>query len=92
MSRAGVGLVIEKLLTDEDLRIRLALEPMETVAELFLRGGDLTPDEIDLFCWTDAAVWFLADAVTGEWQLVRGGGPCDAATLVAGRNDHVYSH
>ena len=33
MSRAGVGMVIEKLLTDESLRIRFARERMETVAE-----------------------------------------------------------
>ena len=50
MSRAGVGMAIEKLLTDENLRIRFALDRMETVAELFLRGLDLSPDEIDLFC------------------------------------------
>ena len=54
MSRAAVGMVVEKLLTDENLRIRFAVDPMETVAELFLRGVDLTRDEIDLFCRTDA--------------------------------------
>ena len=37
MSRAGVGMVIEKLLTDERLRIRFALDRMETIAELWLR-------------------------------------------------------
>jgi hypothetical protein len=89
MSQAGVGLLIEQLLTDEDLRLRLALEPMETVADLFLRGGDLTPDEIDLFCWTDPALWFLGDAVKEQWQPVRGGRPCDAATRVAGWNDRT---
>ena len=34
MSRAGVGLVIEKLLTDEDLRIRFAVDRMEIPARL----------------------------------------------------------
>ena len=48
MSRAGVGMVIEKLLTDERLRIRFALDRMETIAELCLRGFELTRDEIDL--------------------------------------------
>ena len=55
MSRTSVGIVVHKLLTDEDLRIRFALDPMETVAELCLRGFDLTRDEIDLSvpdrCW-----------------------------------------
>ena len=43
MSRANVGMVIDKLLTDENLRLRFALDPMETVAELCLRGFDLSP-------------------------------------------------
>ena len=65
MSRASVGLVIDKLLTDENLRIRFALDRVETVAELCLRGFELTRDEIDLLCRTDAGVWFLRSAVSG---------------------------
>ena len=65
MSRASVGMVIDNLLTDENLRIRFAVDPIETVAALFLRGFDLTRDEIDLLCRTDAGVWFLRSAVTG---------------------------
>ena len=68
MSRAGVGMVIEKLLTDENLRIRFALDRIETVADLSLRGFDLTRDEIDLLCRTDAGVWFLRSAVSGAQQ------------------------
>jgi hypothetical protein len=68
MSRAGVGMVIEKLLTDENLRIRFALERMETVAELYLRGFDLSADEIDLFFRADAGLWFLGDTVREERQ------------------------
>jgi len=68
MSRASVGMVIDKLLTDENLRIRFALDPIETVAELFLRGFDLTRDEIDLLCRTDAGVWFLRSTVRGAPQ------------------------
>ena len=45
MSRAAVGLVVENLLTDENLRTRFAVDPMATVAELFLCGLDLTGDE-----------------------------------------------
>jgi hypothetical protein len=66
MSRVGVGIVVEKLLTDEHLRIRFALDAMETVAELLLQGFDLTRDEIDLFCRTDPRVWFLGEMVSGE--------------------------
>ena len=68
MSRTSVGMVIDKLLTDENLRIRFALDRMETVAELCLRGFNLTRDEIDLLCRTDAGVWFLRSAVSGAPQ------------------------
>jgi hypothetical protein len=64
MSRASVGMVIDKLLTDENLRIRFALDRAETVVELCLRGFDLSRDEIDLLCRTDAGVWFLRSAVS----------------------------
>ena len=57
----ALELVVEKLLTDENLRIRFALDRMETIAELCLRGFELTRDEIDLFCRTDARLWFLGD-------------------------------
>jgi hypothetical protein len=66
MSRADVGTVIEMLFADESLRMRFALSRVETVAELFLRGFDLSPDEIDLFCWTDPGLWFLGDTDRGE--------------------------
>ena len=68
MSRTSVGRVIDKLLTDENLRVRFALDPIETVAELFLRGFDLSQDEIELFSWTDADLWFLGEPVRGERQ------------------------
>lgn len=68
MSRASVGMVIDKLLTDERLRILFAVDPMETIAALALRGFDLTRDEIDLLCRTDAGVWFLRSAVRDQPQ------------------------
>ena len=68
MSRTSVGMVIDKLLTDENLRIRFALDRLETVAELCLGGFDLTRDEIDLLCRTDAGVWFPRGAVSGAPQ------------------------
>jgi len=65
MSQAGVGMVIEKLLTDEGLRIRFALDRIETIAELCLRGFELTRDELDLLYRTDVRLWFRD--VRGQW-------------------------
>lgn len=66
MSQHTVGVVIDRLLTDEDLRTRFAFDRIETVAELCLRGFDLTPEEIDLFCQTDARLWFWGGAVISD--------------------------
>ena len=68
MSRVGVGKVIDKLLTDENLRARFALDRIEAVAELCLRGAELTRDEIDVLCRTDARLWFLG----ARWQADGG--------------------
>jgi hypothetical protein len=68
MSREMVGIVIDTLLTDEELRIRFLIDRMETLAELYLRGVELKPDEIDLFCRSDARLWFWGAAFTGERQ------------------------
>jgi hypothetical protein len=61
-----VGNVINRLFTDEDLRVRFVLDRVETLAELMFRGFALTPDEIDLFVRTDARLWFLGCGVVGE--------------------------
>ena len=82
MSRASIGMVIDKLLTDENLRIRFALDRLETVAELCLRGFDLTRDEIDLLCRTDAGVWFLRSAVTRRTATLRIAHPRENARTV----------
>ena len=68
MSQQTVGIVIDKLLSDEDLRIRFVVDRMETLAELCLRGIELRPDEIDLFCRTDARLWFWGGDLMGERQ------------------------
>ena len=57
MSRAAVGMVVEELLTYEYLRVQFALDPVETVADLFLRGFDLTREEI-IFILSDRC-WFV---------------------------------
>jgi hypothetical protein len=66
MSRANVGRVIEELFTDENLRIRFALDRIGAVVDLFRRGCNLSPDEIDLFFRTDACLWFVGDIARGE--------------------------
>ena len=68
MSRAGVGMVVEKLLTEQELRVRFVFDPMDTIAELSLQGFDLTSDEIDLFCRTDAGLWFLRSVLPDQPQ------------------------
>jgi hypothetical protein len=57
MSRAGVGWVIDRFLADRNLRLRFAFDPVKTVVDLYLRGVDLSVDEIHLLCRTDARVW-----------------------------------
>jgi hypothetical protein len=66
MSQQNVGKVITKLLTDEEVRIRFAFHPFDTLAELHVRGLALTPDEIDVFVQSDVWLWF------GEHDRIRG--------------------
>jgi hypothetical protein len=61
MSQYTVGRVITRLLADEELRIRFALDPFDALAELHLRGLTLTPREIDVFVQSDVRVWFGKD-------------------------------
>ena len=65
MSHKMVGIVIHGLLTDEELRVRFALDPIEALADLNLRGAELTPDEIDMFIRTDARTWFWSRELLG---------------------------
>jgi hypothetical protein len=66
MSQQAVGNVIDRLLNDEDLRVRFAVDRIEALAELSFRGFLLTPEEIDVFIRTDARVWFWGNAVLGD--------------------------
>jgi hypothetical protein len=63
MSQRMVGVVVDKLLADEGLRCRFVVDRLETLAELCLGGVELGPDEIDLFCGTDARLWFWGAAI-----------------------------
>ncbi len=59
MSRQVVESVIDRLLGDEELRLRLLEDPIEVLAELHARGFGLTSREIDAFIQADARIWFL---------------------------------
>jgi hypothetical protein len=65
MSQQIVGEVITRLLSEEELRLRFAMDPFGALAELHLRGLALTPDEFDVFAHTDVRVWF-GSRVWGE--------------------------
>jgi hypothetical protein len=66
MSQQMVGIVIDRLLNDKDLRVRFVLDCLETIAELGLRGIELTSDEIDMFIRTDARLWFWSSDVAAD--------------------------
>lgn len=59
-------MVIDRLLTDEDLRIRFVRDRIEALMELSLRGFDLTENEIGLLSQTDARLWFWDRQVVGD--------------------------
>ena len=67
MSQRNVEHVITKLLADEELRMRFALDPFDTLAELHLRGLPLTPAEIDVFVQSDVRLWFVENGVVRGW-------------------------
>lgn len=67
MSQRNVGDVITRLLTDEELRNRFALDPFDALADLHLRGLELRPDEIDLFVQSDARLWFVERLAVPGW-------------------------
>ena len=58
MSQHTLGMVIDKLLEDEDLRLRFAVDRVETLGELHAHGLELTSREIDLFIESDVQMWF----------------------------------
>jgi len=57
MSQRNVGYVIDRLLTDGELRIQFALDPLLTIAELHALGFALTPREIDALVRSDFRCW-----------------------------------
>ena len=57
VSQKTVQLVIGRLLTDEDLRLRFVERPLGTLTELRDEGFELTGDEIDALVRSDPEVW-----------------------------------
>jgi hypothetical protein len=66
MSQQMVGIVIDRLLNDEDLRVRFANDRIETLAALSFLGIELTRAEMDVFLRTDAQLWFWGSGVAGD--------------------------
>ena len=60
MSQRNVEMLIGRLLTDEELRLRFVRQPFETLADLCQKGYELSRGEIDAFLTTDSEVWTSA--------------------------------
>ena len=58
MSLASVEVVMTRLLTDDELRLRFAVDRVEALGGLHAHGCRLTPSEIDLFIESDLELWF----------------------------------
>lgn len=61
MSHHTIGVVMNRLLSDENLRRRFAIDRVEALGELHATGVELTPSEIDLFVESDVQMWFWDD-------------------------------
>jgi hypothetical protein len=53
MSQRNVALIVDRLLTDPELRDEFALDPVRTIAELHMLGFLLSSAEIDALVQTD---------------------------------------
>ena len=66
MSHRMIRVVVHTLLTDEELRLRFAISPLEALADLNLRGVELTADEMEVLARTDSRLWFWSRELLGE--------------------------
>jgi len=62
MSLQAVEIVMNRLLTDQELRVRFAIDRLEALGELYTDGLDLTPCELDLFIQSDVQMWSWIDS------------------------------
>jgi hypothetical protein len=57
MSQRNVEIVIGRLVTDEELRLRLTRAPLETLQSMAERGYELTRGEIAALLEVDITLW-----------------------------------
>jgi len=58
-----VGIALDALLDDEELRVRFAIDPIDALVDLAIRGISLTPEEIEAFMRIGAHLWSWTDDV-----------------------------
>lgn len=69
MGQRSVELLIGRLVTDEELRLRFVADPRETIRLEQLRGLELTTAEMDALLASPVALWeFLAAALDSRLQ------------------------
>jgi hypothetical protein len=62
MSQKTVQSLIGQIVTDEELRARFVMQPLETLTALREQGFDLTTSEIEALVDTDRQLWKSAAA------------------------------
>jgi hypothetical protein len=60
MSQKTVQLLIGRLITDEELRLRFLRQPLEILNALHEQGFELTKGEIEALAQTDSRLWASA--------------------------------
>lgn len=69
MSQKTVQLIIGRLLTDEEDRLRFLRDPLEALTALREQGFDLTAGEVEALVRTDRSMW--ADAAARIHQHLQ---------------------
>jgi hypothetical protein len=62
MSQKTVQLLIGRIVTDEELRLRFVRQPLETLTDLREQGFELTASETEALVETDRQFWNSAAA------------------------------
>ncbi len=60
MSQKNVQVVVGRLLTDEEFRLRFLEQPLEALTALLDQGFDLTMGEVEALMRTDPVMWIEA--------------------------------